>query len=163
MSPFAPEYAVTLVIGLYDSLSRAQSAIDELIACGFSDEALSILVAGPPCRAAADADGMTAARARLLAAGPLAKQLRMRDGVDGEQIPHVLRAAGLTPFAASCVTNAIVGGAVMVAVQCEERRMLDARDILDACNEDEPLAPPPAAGRAIPDAVRHVNGKNRGT
>jgi len=172
---------MALVVGLYDSLPRAQHAVTDLIASGFPSGAVSILLrragapggafASPVAGAALDEPEIVSTSGRrlaLLAAGPLARSLhRARqdagydDGVG--KVPDVLCAAGLSRFAATYFNEAICDGGVLVAVQCEERQVRDARDILDTHAPDgyDEWAVPFSEGdgaRAAPST--RVNGKD---
>jgi hypothetical protein len=131
---------MTLVVGLYDTLTRAQGAVDDLIASGFPHAAVSILLSG--CAAGedgpADGDGgpsvivsASGRRLALIAAGPLAASLRLRRETGRGHVSDVLCAAGLSRFAATYFNEAICDGGVLVAVQCDDGLVRDARDILD--------------------------------
>ena len=175
---------MALVVGLYDTLQRAQAAVGDLIDSGFPRGALSILLRGvdppsahgsrlavPLAAAGDDAHEIVSASGRrlaLIAAGPLAVSLtRARSDAgyhDGEgRVSEVLCAAGLSRFAATYFNEAICDGGVLVAVQCEVRRIRDARDILDTHAPDgfDEWAVPfgeTAPSRSPP--IVHVNGKN---
>ena len=162
---------MTLVVGLYDTLERAQGAVNDLLDSGFPHGAVSILVSG----CAADDDGpvrgdggpsvivsASGRRLALIAAGPLAATLRLRREAGTGHVQDVLCAAGLSRFAATYFNEAICDGGVLVAVQCDERLVRDARDILDTHAPDgfDELAVPP--GERAPAArppVARVNGK----
>lgn len=164
---------MTLVVGLYDTLERAQGAVDDLIASGFPHAAVSILLSG--CAAGddgpADGDGgpsvivsASGRRMALIAAGPLAASLRLRRDEGTGRVSEVLCAAGLSRFAATYFNEAICDGGVLVAVQCDDGLVRDARDILDTHAPDGfddwavpfgERAPPPAP------PIAHVNGKGQ--
>ena len=165
---------MTLVVGLYDTLQRAQGAVDDLIASGFPHGAVSILLSG----CAAGDDGPAASpngpavivsasgkRMALIAAGPLAASLRLRgeSGPVSGPVTDMLCAAGLTRFAAIYFNEAICDGGVLVAVQCDDGLVRDARDILDTHAPDGfdewavPFGERAAAARPAP--IAQVNGK----
>ena len=164
---------MTLVVGLYDTLQRAQGAVDDLIASGFPHRAVSVLLSG--CAASDDGPAMglagpsviISASGRclaLIAAGPLAASLRLRREAGTGHVPEVLCAAGLTRFAATYFNEAICDGGVLVAVQCEDRLVRDARDILDTHAPDgfdEWAVPFGERAPARPEPIVHVNGKGQ--
>jgi hypothetical protein len=173
---------MALVVGLFDTLHHAQAAVSDLVDSGFPRRAVSILLRGiePPVAkerrlplplAYDDAHEIVSASGRrlsLIAAGPLAESLsRARSDAgyhDGAgHVSAVLCAAGLSRFAATYFNEAICDGGVLVAVHCEERRIRDARDILDTHAPDglDEWAVPfgeSAPSRSPP--IVHVNGKN---
>lgn len=163
---------MTLVVGLYDTLQRAQGAVEDLIDSGFPHGAVSVLLSGQPADgepaggfADAGAPVIVSASGRrlaLIAAGPLATSLRHR-GEPGEgRVPDVLCAAGLSRFAATYFNEAICDGGVLVAVHCDDGLVRDARDILDTHAPDGfdewsvPFGERSIAG-TVP--IAHVNGK----
>lgn len=160
---------MTLVVGLYDTLQRAQGAVEDLIDSGFPHGAVSVMLSGQPA-GSEPAGGFAEARApvivsasgrrlALIAAGPLAASLRDRGGAG---VPDVLCAAGLSRFAATYFNEAICDGGVLVAVHCDDVLVRDARDILDTHAPDGfdewsvPFGERNVVG-TVP--VAHVNGK----
>jgi len=131
---------MTIVVGLYDTLQRAQNAVEDLLESGFGRGAVSVLVSGdwagaePPPDAETSGPVIVSASGRRLAlivAGPLAASLRPQ-GVEGaRRVTDVLCAAGLSRFAATYFNEAICDGGVLVAVHCDDGCVRDARDILD--------------------------------
>jgi hypothetical protein len=166
---------MTLVVGLYDTLQRAQGAVDDLIDSGFPHGAVSILLSGSTSGEDGSVDGdggpamivsASGRRMALIAAGPLAASLRLRReaGNGNGHVTDTLCAAGLTRFAATYFNEAICDGGVLVAVQCDDVLVRDARDILDTHAPDgfDEWAVPfgeRAATRAEP--IAHVNGKGQ--
>ena len=164
---------MTLVVGLYDTLQRAQGAVDDLVASGFAHGAVSILLSG--CAAGDDgpADGASAPsiivsasgrRMALIAAGPLAASLKLRreSGPVSGPVTDLLCAAGLTRFAAIYFNEAICDGGVLVAVHCDDVLVRDARDILDTHAPDgfdEWAVPFGERAPAGPAPIVHLNGK----
>lgn len=162
---------MTLVVGLYETLHRAQGAVDDLIDSGFPHGSVSVLLSGAPAGAEAGRDdasdgpvivSASGRRLPLIVAGPLAASLRPQ-GVDGSgRVADVLCAAGVSRFAATYFNEAICDGGVLVAVQCDEGLVRDARDILDTHAPDGfderavPFGERSAAG-TLP--IPHVNGK----
>jgi hypothetical protein len=55
-------------------------------------------------------------------------------------VTHTLVSAGLNLPVARSFAEAICNGAVLVAVHCQERRIRDAREILDTHNESDEVA-----------------------
>jgi hypothetical protein len=174
---------MALVVGLYDTLHRAQAAVVDLVDSGFPRRAVSMLLRGiepgsafahmPAGTLAGDGDAheivsASGRRLALIAAGPLAESLeRARSDAgyrDGEgRVSAVLCAAGLSRFAATYFNEAICDGGVLVAVQCEDSRIRDARDILDTHAPDgfdEWAVPFCESAPARSPPLAHVNGKN---
>ena len=158
---------MTLVVGLYDTLQRAQGAVEDLIESGFPHGAVSVLLCGnsanPTDMAAGDGSVIVSASGRrraLIVAGPLAASFRAHRADGQDRVPDVLCAAGLSLFAATYFNEAICDGGVLVAVQCDEGLVRDARDILDTHAPDgfDDCAVP-FAERHPPAPVVHVNGK----
>ena len=110
---------MSMVVGVFESLVNAQDAVADLVASGYSRNAISLLEALPD-EPQADAE-------RALAA--------------------TLEITGLNPTAAQSFADAICNGAVLVAVHCTPRRALDARDILDVYNDSR--GPPIAQPRSL--------------
>ena len=124
-----------MVVGLFDTLLRAQGAVEDLVGSGFPHGAVSVLLTGDDDLPAVFAGGVIVSasgrRRALIAAGPLAASLRDRREPGVGRVPDVLCAAGLSRFAATYFNEAICDGGVLVAVHCDEGLVRDARDILD--------------------------------
>ena len=68
-----------------------------------------------------------------MAGGPLATILRQSSGEHPEgPLVSALTSAGLGLMSARYFTEAICNGAVMIAINCEDRYVRDTRDLLDA-------------------------------
>jgi hypothetical protein len=131
---------MTLVVGLFDTLQRAQGAVEDLLESGFGHGAVSVLISADTAGAEPRPDGegggpviesASGRRHGLVVAGPLAASLRAHGTEGPRRVPDVLCAAGLSRFAATYFNEAICDGGVLVAVHCDERCVRDARDILD--------------------------------
>ena len=162
---------MTIVVGLYDTLQRAHSAVEDLLESGFAHGTVSVLLTGEPAAAASRAHGeaggpvivsASGRRLSLIVAGPLAASLSAH-GVEGAgRVPDVLCAEGLSRFAATYFNEAICDGGVLVAVHCDEGLVRDARAILDTHAPDGfdewsvPFGERNVAG-TVP--VAHLNGK----
>ena len=155
-----------MVVGLFDSLPRAQGAVEDLVGSGFPHGAVSVLLTGdddlPPVFAGGVIVSATGRRRALIAAGPLATSLRDGREPGVSRVPDALCAAGLSRFSAAYFNEAICDGGVLVAVHCDDGLARDARDILDT------HAPDGFDERAVPFGERniaggvpiaHVNGK----
>jgi hypothetical protein len=94
--------------------------------------------ADPAASASLPADHLPASidvarKARILAGGPLATVLRESSGEYPEgPLVRALTSAGLGLMSARYFTEAICNGAVMIAINCEDRYVRDTRDLLDA-------------------------------
>lgn len=142
---------MTMVVGVFDELTKAQHAVADLMGSGYARNSISVLVRN---RCEPDANGdqddehgllsrMTnsAVATRVLAGGPLGAALRNHADEPAEDVvAHTLAAAGLQPSAARFFAQAICNGAILVAVHCPDRRIRDARDILDAYAECDGVA-----------------------
>lgn len=126
---------MTMVVGLFDTLLRAQGAVEDLVGSGFPHGAVSVLLTGEDDLPAVFAGGVIVSasgrRRALIAAGPLAASLRDRREPGAGRVPEVLCAAGLSRFAATYFNEAICDGGVLVAVHCDDGLARGARDILD--------------------------------
>lgn len=142
---------MTMVVGMFDKLANAQLAVADLMGSGYARNAISVLVRnrfvpddggdegdeqGPLSRATNSAVAM-----RVLAGGPLGAAMRNDAEEPAEEVvAHTLAAAGLAPSAARFFAEAICNGAILVAVHCQDRRVRDARDILDTYTDCDNLA-----------------------
>jgi len=150
---------MTTVVGLYPSLVDAQQTITDLVVAGFDRRAVSLIMgtertvaSGPEGSGAVvvdDGAGRTITcasgeRRRVLVAGPLAgaDESSLAGGAEWA-VGDALRDAGLGPFAANGLVEAICAGAILVAVRCEDRRVRMARDILDSTALSEIPSPLP--------------------
>jgi hypothetical protein len=161
---------MTLVVGLYDTLQRAQGAVEDLIELRVparGRERPALRRRREPARherrrRLGHRLGVRAPAQRLIVAGPLAAWFRAQRGDGHGRVPEVLCAAGLSRFAATYFNEAICDGGVLVAVQCDEGLVRDARDILDTHAPDgfDDYAVPFGERHAPAAApVVHVNGK----
>ena len=156
---------MTMVVGLYDSVQAAHGAVTDLIDAGFSRGAVSFLMrSGLPLDVLADAPANVLANAavsvhsdrddavesddgkshRVLVAGPLAAAMRgeaySHDNHDNQEtFLRALTTAGISRPAAFYFAEAICSGAILVAIHCEDKRIRDARDILDGHAPADPL------------------------
>jgi hypothetical protein len=156
----------SIVVGIYPSISKAQSAVSALIRSGFAWETVSVVlgtstlvdcntfVAAEQCEPTVALDEnngrMVVLAAGFLAAGPLAELLHRTGSRSGERaLSALLTAAGMRAPVVVYLKDALDDGAILVAVQCDDRRAEDARGILRN----------PAASRR--DVVASVDGRDR--
>ena len=137
---------MTMVVGMFESLTNAQHAVADLMGSGYARNTISVLVRNGGVRDAAcatdDEQGAlsratnTLAATRVLAGGPLGAALRAEPEEPAEHaVAHTLASAGLRPAAAQFFADAICKGAILVAVHCPDAHIRDARDILDTYND----------------------------
>ena len=131
---------MTMVVGMFSSLLGAQRAVTDLVDAGFRRSRISMLVRDGARHAAneddeqgplARATNSVARGGSVIAGGPLKEALEAETGESDDAVTHTLSIAGLQPAAARFFADAIINGAILVAVHCAEDEVRDARDILD--------------------------------
>lgn len=143
----------TIVVGIYANISRAQRAVSTLIEAGYPWQSVSVVLQSAllvadddvpmlqgyypePMLALDDESGRIVLSAEgFLAAGPLAESLHRgrTDPCYDQGTPALSRAffaAGIDPPAARYLEEALDDGAILVAVECDDRRACDARSML---------------------------------
>ena len=137
---------MTMVVGMFESLSGAQRAVTDLVDSGYRRNAISVLVRHAsnalPVLGTKEAQGALARATDsahalgILAGGPLGVALGAEKTHATESaVMATLANAGLNPAAARFFADAICHGAILVAVHCAERELRDAREILDTYSE----------------------------
>lgn len=147
---------MSMVVGVFESLVNAQDAVADLVASGYSRNAISLLVRNEELSPERGGEGehpveqrtttaMSIARSSLR---PLTEALPDEPQADAERaLAATLEKTGLNPGAAHSFAEAICNGAVLVAVHCAPPRAPDARDILDVYNDSG--GPPIAQRRSL--------------
>ena len=140
-----------MVVGVFASLVTAQYAVADLLASGYSQHDIRLVVRGRAEGQAADANCHLPS-SRPYGTEPSCNRDEAVDaalgpGEDSESaLTAMLESAGLQPSAARFFADAICNGAVLVAVHCAAPRAWDARDILDVYNDT-------SGGRHVPGAL----------
>ena len=133
-----------MVVGIFESLANAQDAVADLLASGYSRNAIKVLVRDDEPRSELgdhEASQLvrpanTASRTMQSRRPPSRRLFVDEPNAMAEQsVMTTLETAGLKPAAARFFADAICNGAVLVAVHCAAPRAWDARDILDVYND----------------------------
>jgi hypothetical protein len=143
---------MTMIVGLYDTGESAGNAVDDLIEAGFGRSGISLLLPdedsaqlpstlldapayrdeGPhDTEVHATIDCGDAHPQSVWVTGPLATAMHGSAKAIAGPVLDALVSVGIGQMAAANVVDAVCAGAVLVAVTCEEKRVREARDILD--------------------------------